>query len=215
MKKRTEQQICDFFDTHVELLAIKDSILKVCEILTKVYEQGGKVLICGNGGSSADADHIVGELMKGFLLKRPIKKEMKQRFVTQFGEEGKYIAERLQSGLPAISLNTQTAFMSAFSNDVDPQLVYAQQVMGYSQKGDILIGISTSGNAKNIVNAFMTAKTVGITCIGLTGKNGGKLSQIGDRCIIVPEQETYRIQEYHVLIYHLICAYIESEMFDE
>jgi len=214
MKLRTQQQISDFFELNSELVKIKGSIIKVCEILLNVYQQGGKVLICGNGGSCADADHIVGELMKGFLLQRPLQEVIKSKFRTQFGEEGDYIAQKLQGSLPAISLGAHGALISAFSNDVDAELIYAQQVMGYARLGDAVIGISTSGNARNIASALMTAKVLGVTSVGLTGRDGGEIAKIGEYNIIVPKEETYRIQEYHLIIYHFICAYVESEIFE-
>jgi D-sedoheptulose 7-phosphate isomerase len=213
MKERTKQILEDFFGTHEQLNPLKSSIVNVCEILLKAYDNGGKVLICGNGGSCADGDHIVGELMKGFLLKRPLGKEIKDRFEQYYGVEGAAMSEKLQCGLPAISLNAHSSLMSAFSNDVDSQLIYAQQVMGYASKGDVVIGISSSGNSANVIYALMAAKVAGAISIGLTGRDGGRIGKIADYSLIVPERETYRIQEYHLAIYHLICAYVESEKF--
>lgn len=213
MKERTTQILKIFFNIHEELCTIEPFILEVCQTLLKVYQKGGKILICGNGGSCADGDHIVGELMKGFLLKRPLDKEIKDKFKQYYGIEGTAMSEKLQSGLPAISLNAHASLMTAFSNDVDPELVYAQQVMGYASKDDVVIGISTTGNSANVTNALMAAKVVGAISIGLTGRDGGKIGKIADYCVIIPERETYRIQEYHLAIYHLICAYVESEKF--
>ncbi len=213
MKERTAQLCSHFFNLHQDLIPFKSYILDICETLLKVYQKGGKVLICGNGGSCADADHIVGELMKGFLLKRPLSKEIQDKFEQNYGAEGAAVAEKLQCGLPAVSLNAHAALMSAFSNDVDPELVYAQQVMGYAVEGDAVIGISTSGNAANVAYALMAAKAAGAVSIALTGRDGGKIGKIADYCFIAPEKETYRIQEYHLAVYHLICAYVESEIF--
>lgn len=213
MKERTTQILEDFFDIHQHLRPLEAHILNVCGILLKVYQNGGKVLICGNGGSCADSDHIVGELMKGFLLKRPLNKEVKDKFKQYYGAEGTAMAEKLQRGLPAISLNAHASLMSAFSNDVDSELIYAQQVMGYATEGDVVIGISTSGNAANVAYALMSAKAAGAISIALTGRDGGKIGKIADYSVIAPEEETYRIQEYHLAIYHLICAYVESEIF--
>lgn len=213
MKDRTKQLVEDFFGEHEELNVLKHNIFNVCNVLLDVYKNNGKVLICGNGGSCADADHIVGELMKGFILKRPLNEDIKQKFKSVYGEEGELIGESLQGGLPAISLNVHSALMSAFSNDVSSELIYAQQVMGYATKCDAVIGISTSGNAANIANALMTANVMGVKTIALSGRDGGKISKISDYSIIVPKQETYKIQEYHLMIYHLICAFVESEMF--
>jgi len=213
MKERTTQHCDLFFDNHQDLIPLKASILSICEVLLKVYQNGGKVLICGNGGSCADSDHIVGELMKGFLLKRPLSQPIQEKFKQYYGTEGAAIAEKLQCGLPAISLNAHASLMSAFSNDVNADLIYAQQVMGYAAKGDAVIGISTSGNAVNVAYALMAAKVAGAVSIALTGRDGGKIGEIADYSVIVPEIETYRIQEYHIAIYHLICAYVESETF--
>lgn len=213
MKERTVKLLEDFFEQHQDLCTIKPNIVDVCEILLHVYQNGGKVLICGNGGSCADSDHIVGELMKGFLLKRPLAQKEQDSFQKYYGEQGESIAKKLQQGLPAISLNAHAALLSAFSNDVDPELVYAQQVMGYARNGDVVIGISTSGNARNVTYAMMAAKVAGAVSIALTGRDGGRLATITDYCVIAPAQETYRIQEYHLAFYHLICAYVESELF--
>ncbi len=213
MKQRTEQLYKDFFDRQGNLLPLKNNILDVCNVLLHTYQNGGKVLICGNGGSCADSGHIVGELMKGFLLKRPLGKELLNRFEQIGGAEGLAAAQKLQQGLPAISLNAHTALISAFSNDVDPDLVYAQQVIGYAAKGDAVIGISTSGNSLNIAYALMAAKAAGAVSIALSGRDGGKIGKIADYGVIAPESETYHIQECHLAVYHFICAYIESEMF--
>lgn len=214
MKERTLQQWNQFFELHPDLLVFKSEISNICEALLKVYRNGGKVLICGNGGSCADGDHIVGELMKGFLLKRPLSKDIQDKFAKYYGTEGAMLAEKLQCGLPAVSLNSHAALMSAFSNDVSPELVYAQQVMGYAVQGDAVIGISTSGSASNVVYALMAAKTAGAMSIALTGRDGGKIGKLADYSLIAPAKETFRIQEYHLAVYHLICAYVESEMFD-
>ena len=213
MKERTLEFCRQFFDRHQDLLPLQENIRRVCETLLGVYRSGGKLLVCGNGGSCADGGHIVGELMKGFLLKRPLDPDTQGRLKEDFGDEGALLAEKLQGGLPAISLNAHAALLSAFSNDVDPELVYAQQVMGYAKKGDAVIGISTSGNADNVAYALMAAKTAGAVSVALTGRDGGKIARLADCSLIVPAQETYRIQEYHLAVYHLICAVAESELF--
>ena len=213
MKERTMGQCLQFFVRNPDLLPLKTDILKVCEMMVNTYRNGGKVLICGNGGSCADGDHIVGELMKGFLLKRPLNQEIQNQFRQNYGAQGALLAEKLQCALPAVSLNAHAALMSAFCNDVDPELVYAQQVMGYAREGDMVIGISTSGNAVNVTYALMAAKTAGAAAIALTGRDGGKIAALADCSVIVPAQETYRIQEYHLAVYHFLCAYTESENF--
>ncbi len=215
MKNHTEQFINDFFHRHPDLLPVKAEIMAVCSGLITAFQNGNKLLLCGNGGSSADCDHIAGELLKGFLLKRPVSQELKQRMQAQYGDMGGEIAAKLQMGLPAISLNTHGAVISAFANDVDPTFSYAQQVLAYGKPGDVLIGISTSGNAKNVAAAVMTANVLGLHTVGLTGKDGGQLKKHSEIAIVSPQQETYRIQEDHLAVYHLMCAVVELEMFEE
>ncbi|MBQ5592512.1 MAG: SIS domain-containing protein [Clostridia bacterium] len=187
----------------------------MCEAVIKSYEAGGKLLVCGNGGSCADAEHIVGELMKGFLKKRPIPADKKAKmleFVPELSELG---IEKLQQGLPAIALNSGAALTTAFANDCDPDLVYAQQVLGLGRRGDVFLGISTSGNAKNVYAAAAVAKSLGITTVALSGKTGGKLKEICDISIVVDEDETYMIQELHLPVYHALCATVEEYFFKE
>ena len=213
MNARTENMIAEFFARHENLNPLKDSILQAGQMLIHAFENGNKLLLCGNGGSCADCDHIVGEFLKGFLLKRPVNALLQEK-LSQYGDWGVDIAKKLQQGLPAISLSAHAGAISAFANDVDPELVYAQQVLGYGKPGDILIGISTSGGAKNVAAAVMVAKTMGIQTIGLTGKDGGLLGKMSDVALIMPQCETYRIQEEHLAVYHLLCAMVESEMFE-
>ncbi len=214
MKDRTVLLTEAFFQKHGDLVFMKEEIMAASDLITDAYKNGNKVLICGNGGSSADADHIVGELMKGFLLKRPLDSSFKEKLRKQYGSDGEALAEKLQGSLPAISLNTHGALCSAFANDVDPAFVYAQQVLGYGNSGDVLIGISTSGNASTVYYAMVTAEAKGLTCIALTGRDGGRLAQVSRLALIAPAQETYLIQEYHLAIYHFICSYVESELFE-
>lgn len=199
-----------FFGANPSLNSQRSVIMSACNALIKTYEAGGKLLTCGNGGSCSDSEHIVGELMKGFMKMRPLSDKSK----ADFPPEDQNIANQLQYGLPAISLCAHSALISAFANDVDPDLVYAQQVYGYGVKGDILMGISTSGNAKNVVAALKTAKAKKMITIGLTGKDGGAFKSNCDYCIIAPHNETYRIQEFHIMIYHFICAYVEAYFFE-
>lgn len=214
MKNRTKQMADCFFKDHGDLLFMKDNIMAACKLMLDAYHKGGKLLICGNGGSSSDSDHIVGELMKGFLLKRPLDNEIKEKFKEYFGNEGGNIAEKLQGSLPAISLSSHSAFCTAYANDVDASLYFAQQVIGYGKSEDLVLGISTSGNAKNVYYALMSAKVKGMKCIVLSGGNGGKLASLADCLLIVPAGETYKIQEFHLVIYHFLCAFVESEMFE-
>jgi D-sedoheptulose 7-phosphate isomerase len=184
------------------------------DTLIECYEKGGKLLLSGNGGSSADCDHIVGELMKGFLLKRPIDEETKARMKDASPDLSDKTLDSLQMGLPAISLTSISALNTAFSNDVDPELIYAQSVFALGRAGDVLIAISTSGNAKNVCEAARVAGAVGMKVIALTGKNGGKLKELSDVCVIAPEYDTFKIQEYHLPIYHYLCAAVEKHFFN-
>lgn len=173
------------------------------DMIIDTYKKGGKVLVCGNGGSASDSEHIVGELMKGFISKRPVTDE-------RIPEE---IRSKLQGALPAISLPSQTSLLSAFCNDVDPAMMYAQLVYGYANESDILIGITTSGNSANVVNAAIVAKAKGARVIALTGAKDSKMSDISDVTIKAPETETYKVQEYHLPIYHHLCAETEKYFF--
>ena len=194
---------------------VREDIDVVYGILERCYENGGKLLIAGNGGSAADAEHIVGELMKGFVKRRPVTEEMKEALEKADPVRGKELSEKLQGGLPAIALVDHAALSTAFANDVDGMLSYAQQVNGYGKPGDVFLGISTSGNAENVMYAAVTAKAKGMKVVGLTGKDGGKLAGIADAAVIVPEMETYKIQELHLPIYHALCLMLETHFFQE
>ena len=215
MKEITQSFINAFFDRHGDLVPLRGQILETCETLITAFESGNKLLLCGNGGSCADCDHIAGEFLKGFLLKRPANADFQKEMAEKYGERGAEIAGKLQQGLPTISLVTHSAAISAFENDVDPELIYAQQVLSYGKPGDVLIGISTSGGAKNVAAAVMTANSLGLHTIGLTGKTGGMLAELSDLALIMPQCETYRIQEDHLAVYHLLCAVVEYELFDK
>lgn len=180
-----------------------NSIEKALGLIIDTYKNGGKALVCGNGGSAADCEHIVGELMKGFMLKRPVCDE----------RIPEHLRKNLQGALPAISLPSQCAVLSAFINDVDPEMMYAQLVYGYASKNDLVIGLSTSGNSKDVVNAVEIAKCMGVKTLSLTGKNESKLSELSDVTIRVPETETFKVQELHLPVYHYLCAEAEKEMF--
>ena len=195
------------------LKSCEKEIAQALQMLISCYQAGNKLLLCGNGGSSADCDHIVGELMKGFLKKRPLSVEKRAQMQAAYPVPDSML-DRLQAGLPAISLSGATALNSAFCNDMEPELVYAQAVLGLAKPGDVLVAISTSGNSKNVVNAAVCAKALGRQVIALTGKSCGKLREIADVCICVPETETYKIQELHLPIYHYLCAEIEAFFFE-
>lgn len=213
MKQAVKNIFDELFERYPELEVCKESVMEAYDILYDCYSNGGTVLVCGNGGSAADSEHIVGELMKGFILKRQINKSDKAKLASSFPEEAEYFTDNLQSALPAISLVSQTAISTAFSNDVSPDMVYAQQVYGYIQPGDVLIALSTSGNSKNVVNAVKVAKAFGGKTIGLTGQKGGNISELCDTTIKAPSDITFKIQEYHLPIYHTLCAMIEYAFF--
>lgn len=211
MKEKTAEILNQLYQDYPVLQELSKELADALDILLDGFEKGNKLLICGNGGSAADSEHIVGELMKGFRLKRPLSGELKCALETQ--DDGGALAELLQEALPAISLSAHTAFSTAFNNDVSAEHVFAQQVLGYGKEGDILLGITTSGNSKNVVNGVKTAKVLGMRTIGLTGADGGKLKALCDVTITVPEQETYRVQELHIPVYHALCAAVENEKF--
>ena len=194
---------------------IRDDIIKAAKEITDCYENGGKLLMCGNGGSAADCEHIAGELMKGFLKKRPLSDEKKQELKENMPLYDAELLSGLQCGLTAISLPSMTALNSAFCNDADPRLIYAQAVFSLAKKGDVLIAISTSGNSCNVCAAANIARAAGCRVIGLTGCNGGRLREYADICICVPEDETFKIQELHLPVYHCICATVEEHFFKE
>ncbi|MBP3369830.1 MAG: SIS domain-containing protein [Clostridia bacterium] len=200
-------------ERYPQLAVCKNDVRASIDVLIAAYENGGKLLLCGNGGSCADCDHIVGELMKGFLKKRPIADEKRDEMKRLYAQLDDGILEKLQCGLPAISLPSITALGSAFNNDVDPDLTYAQSTFALGRKGDVLIAISTSGNAKNVAAAAKVARAVGMTVIALTGANGGKLAALSDISVRVPETETYKVQELHLPLYHAICADVEEHFF--
>ena len=194
----------DLLIRYPQLNICKNDIENALSLMIDTYKKGGKILVCGNGGSSADADHIVGELMKGFLKSRKVTDE-------RIPQE---LREKLQGALPAISLSAHTSLMTATINDNDADMVFAQQVYGYAKDNDLLIAISTSGNSKNVLNAVKVAKALGVKAVALTGEAGGALKEIADVTICAPSTETYKIQEYHLPIYHYLCASVENEIFD-
>ena len=208
----------------LELIIKRYPILKECEkdiqnaynILEQCFATGHKLLIAGNGGSCADSEHIVGELMKGFKLPRKCNSNFAEKLKSVDTVRGAELAEKLQGGLPAIALTEQQALNTAYINDVanGGLLTYAQQVYGYGKESDVLLGISTSGNSKNIMNATVVARAMGIKVIGLTGAKGGELASVADVAIKVPETETYMIQELHLPVYHCLCLMLEERFFN-
>ncbi len=203
----------ELFRRRASLEECRADIRSAYLLLRDCFAEGGKVLLCGNGGSAADCDHIVGELMKGFRLKRRLGADLRSKLQAEEDGVGLALAERLQGALPAIALSAHAALLSAFANDVDPSLVFAQQVVGYGRKGDLLIGISTSGNAVNVLAAVATAKALGLATLALTGRSGGRLSGACDVAIRAPESDTSLVQELHLPIYHTLCAMVEADFF--
>ena len=193
------------FERYPDLKCCENDIEKGLNLIIETYRNNGKVLVCGNGGSASDCEHIVGELMKGFLLKREIRDE----------RLSKELRDNLQGALPAISLCSHTSLMTAFNNDLNPDYVFAQQVYGYGNENDLLIAISTSGNSENVLKAVEVANCIGVKTLALTGGNGGRIKEMATVTITVPSAETYKIQEYHLPIYHYLCGKVEKEFFWE
>lgn len=213
MKENTFNKLKSFFLLHLTLEECKENILKSFDILYNCCSENRKIMICGNGGSSADAEHIVAELMKDFQIRRPIDKFIIEKINSKYPKESSLLLSNLCQPIKAISLVSQHALISAYSNDMSFDMSFAQQVLGYGVKGDVLIGISTSGNSKNIINACKIAKALDIYTIGMTGNQLGLLDEYCDVIIKVPSDICYEIQEYHQAIYHLLCSMLELEMF--
>lgn len=211
MNSQVRNILHDTLARHPHLRDAEDSILAAYEMMIAAYREGGKLLFCGNGGSAADADHIVGELMKGFLKKRPVKADLREALLLAGMDQTSI--DSLQMGLPAINLSAHTSLITATTNDLNGEMIFAQQVIGYGKPGDVFFGISTSGNAKNVLLAGRTAKALGLKTVGLTGLTGGKIGAEFDLTIRVKEEETYKIQELHLPVYHALCAMIEEEFF--
>ena len=206
---------------HIDLLverypsleSAKNDIVAAYLLLEESYKNGGKLLVAGNGGSAADAEHIVGELMKGFKLPRKPEADFAEKLVEENQELVSVLAENLQGSLPAIALDGHPALSTAYMNDCEPLLCFAQQVNGYGKSGDVFLGISTSGNSKNVLYAATTAHAKGMKVIGLTGAKDSKLKDMSDVCIKAPQTETYMIQELHLPIYHCLCLMLEDKFF--
>ena len=208
---------------HIDLLIdrypclenIRESIINAYKLMEQSYLNGGKLLIAGNGGSASDSEHIAGELMKSFKLERTISLDFKKKLLAIDSIRGKELAEKLQQPLLAIPLVAHEALSTAYINDVDGYGVYAQQMLGFGKKGDVFLAISTSGNSKNVMNATVVARALGVKVIGLTGANGGELAEVSDVIVKAPSLETYMIQELHLPIYHCWCLMLEERFFGE
>ncbi len=213
MGTRQEKQLALLISSYPQLEVCKESIKKAYELMEDAYQKGRKLLVSGNGGSASDSEHIVGELMKEFRLKRKVYANQAEILKEIDPEMGTILAENLQGALPAISLTGHSSLTTAFMNDSLPELVFAQQVNGYGKAGDIYLGISTSGNSKNVLYAAITAKAKNLKVIGLTGQHKSRLMDFADVCICVPETETYKIQELHLPVYHCLCMMLEDKFF--
>lgn len=204
----------ELFTSYPGLAICRAEIEEAYALLLECAEDNGMIMVCGNGGSAADSEHIVGELMKGFLLTRPLTRFQKESFDDIEG--GREMAEKLQRGVRAISLTSQTGLISAFANDVDPALVYAQQVFAYAAKDvDVVIALSTSGNSENVVNAAKAAVAAGVRCVAITGQTGGKIKEYASVTVKLPSILTYEVQEFTLPVYHALCAALEAELFGE
>jgi len=210
-----EEQLNLLIERYPKLSVCKEDIKNAYELLEAAYINGRKLLVCGNGGSASDSEHIVGELMKEFKLKRKVYSDQATALKAIDPELGQVLADNLQGALPAICLTGHSSLTTAFMNDANADLVFAQQVNGYGKPGDVFLGISTSGNSKNVLYAAVNAKAKGLKVIGLTGAKDSKLMKFADACIRVPETETYKIQEYHLPVYHCLCLMLEEKFFGE
>lgn len=213
MREIAKKELEQLVQRRPELQVCSEALAQATELLAEVYRRGGKLLCCGNGGSAADAAHIVGELMKSFCLPRPVTADEKSALLASSAKNGAMLAENLHRALPAVSLAGEISLSTAFANDAIPQLTFAQQVFGLGNAGDALLAISTSGNSENCVYAAETAKAKGMQVIALTGAKESALSAIADVTVKVPETETYRIQECHLPLYHALCLALEAEFF--
>ena len=215
LKENIKKHIDLLCERYPALKSVENDVAGAYQILEESYKNGGKLLVAGNGGSAADAEHIVGELMKGFKLPRKPGADFAEKLVAENQEIGSVLAENLQGALPAIALDGHPALSTAYMNDCEPLLCFAQQVNGYGKTGDVFLGISTSGNSKNVLYAATTAHAKGMKVIGLTGAKNSKLEQMSDVCIKVPQTETYMIQELHLPVYHCLCLMLEEKFFGE
>ncbi len=195
-----------------DLVDCADSLVSAYDLIQASYDAGGKLLLCGNGGSASDCEHVVGELMKSFEAKRPITSELRQQLENIDPENGTYLADHLQRPLPALSLTSQSALMTAISNDVASDMIFAQQVLGYGKPQDTLIGISTSGNSENVLHALRVARALGLKTVGFTGESGGKMRDLCDVVICAPSNLTAPIQERHLAMYHALCRMLEQTL---
>ena len=211
MKQSSKLIIDNLIKRYPILTGCYEGVVASLEALINCYKNGNKLVACGNGGSASDAQHIVGELMKGFMLPRKLSSNRQKLLREMFPNSSQYLIDNLQDVLPAISLQGEISLITAYTNDMAPDLVFAQQVLGYGQKGDVLLAISTSGNSQNIIYACEIARVQDMVIIGLTGETGGKLKGLCDVLVKVPSRITYQIQELHLPVYHSLCLALENE----
>lgn len=206
--------IQELISRYPQLKGIEERISCAVDTIYEAYQQDGKLMIAGNGGSAADAEHIVGELMKGFLKRRKISQDAKERFMSIASEKAEILIDNLQGGLPAIALTSHLALNTAVINDNNGNMSFAQQVFSLGKKNDVFLAISTSGNSENVILSAIVAKVMGMKVIGLTGESGGELKKYADVMLNVPEIETFKIQELHLPVYHCICAELEDRYWE-
>lgn len=202
--------IKELIERYPTLAVCEKDIRAAASAIIDSYKAGGKLIVAGNGGSAADSDHITGELLKSFVKKRKPDQKFLDALSAIDSDTGSYLSDKLQGSLPAIALTNNSALMTASLNDVDGNVLFAQQVMGFGKKGDVFLGISTSGNSKDVIYALAVAKALGVKTVALTGKTGGKCKELADISIVVPENETFKIQEFHLPVYHALCLTIEE-----
>lgn len=213
LHKRGDDFVNDIFERYIDLQVCREDMEQGVRMMCDTYRKGGKILVCGNGGSCADSEHIVGELMKSFVLPRNIPQCDAEKFENLLGDDADLFKKNLQQGIPAFSLCSQSGVMTAYNNDVNADMVYAQLLYASARENDLLIGISTSGNSKNVVNAVKVAKAMGIKSLCLTGEKTCEIDRFADCVIKVPETETYKIQELHLPVYHYLCLETEKNLF--
>lgn len=213
MEERIKAHLDELVERYPSLSSCRDDIEAAYKLMEEAYTNDKKLLIAGNGGSAADSEHIAGELMKRFKTPRPVPQDFKDKLIAIDAERGPGLAKNLERGLMAIPLVAHEALTTAYINDVDGLGVFAQQLYGFGREGDVFLGISTSGNSKNVMSATVVARALGIKVIGLTGATGGELAKVADVAIKVPETETYKIQELHLPVYHCLCLMLEDRFF--
>ena len=213
MKESIIRILEELLERYPELKEQRDNILAVYKVLEESYANGGQLLVAGNGGSAADSEHIVGELMKAFIKPRKLDTTLQEKLKSVDKDFGEVLADNLQGALPSIAVTGHVGLSTAYLNDCNPLLSFAQQVNGFGREGDVFLGISTSGNSENILYALVTAKAKGMKTIGLSGRDGGKMKEFCDEIIIVPEKETFKIQELHLPVYHALCLMLEERFF--